>query len=331
MVLRRTIMCILIISLVFFTLLLLCESILRIIGFSYDTPFYKKDIFIQRKVNEGARIYTFSLDRFWKYKPLSENVDWGITINSLGFNDKEYDLSKPVDFRLFVVGASADAGHKVNIQARYSNLLEDFLKKQYPSLHIQVINASVPGYSSLQEMRYAIEIMNEYNPSCIIVSSGLNDRKKARYEDKEITPRRIITIMTVKALARILRTVQLIQKYFGSNYPPAWKTRVSGPDYVANLSMIKQIARSKGTDILFLRSYFRDECAADNANSGYPSQLPVIDIRNVLNARDTKLSDLFITKQHWSETGHSIIAESIMDWIIQNNIVQKGMMDNTKE
>ena len=169
-------------------LLLSLEILLRVQNFSYNIPFHKEEIpFIHRKINSTSGAYLLDLDLFWKFTPNTKNH----FINSLGFRNEEFTVKKNNVFRIIAIGDSCTAGHWLALKDTYSKQLERKLNNAKKHDYYQVINAGVPGYTSLQGKRYFKKLL-KYSPDMIIVFLGCNDQRKARYADKDLTYTRLL-------------------------------------------------------------------------------------------------------------------------------------------
>ncbi len=109
--------------------------------------------------------YDQSYNRF-RAKPLS--MDYGFQLNSLGFKDAEYQLSKPDGtFRVLAVGASFAFGVVPYFQ-NYLTVLEQHLNEE--GVAVEVINMGIPG---IGPNRYGSVLVNEglqFNPDMVIIN-----------------------------------------------------------------------------------------------------------------------------------------------------------------
>jgi len=107
---------------------------------------------------------------FWRLQS-NESED----VNAKGYRGtiRSYDKPKGV-FRIILIGDSCAYGIMTKNQDTYAYLLE----KKLNSLHqgiFEVINAGVPGYSSLQGLRYLRNELIKYHPDMVLVGFGFND------------------------------------------------------------------------------------------------------------------------------------------------------------
>jgi hypothetical protein len=91
-----------------------------------------------------------------------------ISINSLGFRDKERSVKKPRGvFRIVCLGSSNTYGAAVNDDETYPAYLEAVLNKRAPGRY-EVWNAGISAYVLAQSTAWAEEIARKYEPDLII-------------------------------------------------------------------------------------------------------------------------------------------------------------------
>lgn len=101
-----------------------------------------------------------------------------IDVNSLGFRGDEFSVPKPPGtFRIFAVGESTTFGWKGTHSHReaWPALLEAKLRAAYPGRTIEVINAGVPGYTSIEQRINFMLRISKLEPDAIIIYHGNND------------------------------------------------------------------------------------------------------------------------------------------------------------
>jgi GDSL-like Lipase/Acylhydrolase family len=149
------------------------------------------------------------------------------SISSQGLNDREFTTEKPPGvFRIAVVGDSTSFGWKVGTDKGLAKVLERELnalgKRSY-----EVINFSVPGYNTAQELEVIQAKVLPFRPDIVILVFTGNDVRLCNYIQPE--PTRLGALMHRSYLANLLvRTVdeQLAQPH-GENFAyPAWWLRL---------------------------------------------------------------------------------------------------------
>jgi len=96
--------------------------------------------------------------------------------NALGYRDRDHDLAKPPGvFRIVVLGDSIGAGLYVPEREEiFPALLETLLREK--GVDAEVINLSVPGYNTQQEVAALEERGLSYHPDLVLLAYCLNDR-----------------------------------------------------------------------------------------------------------------------------------------------------------
>lgn len=119
---------------------------------------------------------------FWRLKPGS-----GESINARGMRGPLREYLKPAKtYRIILMGDSCAYGMFVSYEKTYASLLENILREK-TGCRIEVFNAGVPGYSSLQGLRYLKKELFKYQPDLLIVAFGFNDLVSiVDLEDKNI-------------------------------------------------------------------------------------------------------------------------------------------------
>ncbi len=136
------------IVLIFFALL---EITLRFAGFA-PKP----------NISHGASYqdskFTFDPDLGWKLVPGWNGFEGGgdVRINSMGMRGGELPPRSQNTIRIICLGDSVTFGWKLPENTSYPEILQKKLNEQYNSygINFQAINASVPGYSTNQELAW---------------------------------------------------------------------------------------------------------------------------------------------------------------------------------
>ncbi len=127
---------------------------------SVDTRVYDRD---PKVVHDPELLWRFAPGRRWD----------GITINQLGFRDREFTAEKPVGMRrVIAMGDSCTAqGHPP-----YSGELDRLFQAQPPTpARWEAVNTGVFGYSSLQGLRQFQNTVRHFSPDVVTLYFGWND------------------------------------------------------------------------------------------------------------------------------------------------------------
>lgn len=157
----------LIISSIVVTCLIL-EAILRLIGYNPFGDLLNGRELILRPSKNKERVYEAT--------PNSEGYAWGaqIKINSYGFRDKDYSISKDVKtYRIITLGDSVTFGNLLSVEETYSDQLEALADEA--GKNFEVLNLGLGGYNTLQEVATLELIGIQFQPDLVIVDYVIND------------------------------------------------------------------------------------------------------------------------------------------------------------
>jgi len=105
-------------------------------------------------------------------------VDFTGAANDLGFRDRDHAVRKPPGvFRIVVLGDSVGTGLKVaRLEDVFPFQLEAILRRA--GVNAEVINLSVTGYSTQQEVETLREKGLRFSPDLVLVAYTLSDRER---------------------------------------------------------------------------------------------------------------------------------------------------------
>jgi lysophospholipase L1-like esterase len=147
---------------------------------------------VARLFNYAGRNYDIEM---WKYavelKRLSSNPTLGIehipnktarlqntviSINSMGFRDREYSQEKPAGvYRILVLGSSITLGWGVDYETAYAKVAERKLNDDLQGIRVEVINCGVGNYNAQREVEQFFTRGVRLNPDMVLVSFFMND------------------------------------------------------------------------------------------------------------------------------------------------------------
>lgn len=127
---------------------------------------------------------------FMQYVP-RPNANWTevegknrvvVEINSLGFRSEEIQESKPDGvFRVVCVGGSVVFDTRVDMKDAWVTRLQGKLRELYPEKTIEVVNAGIPGTTTVHSLlNVALRVLS-LSPDVVIILHGVNDQKPNRY------------------------------------------------------------------------------------------------------------------------------------------------------
>jgi len=207
----------------------------------------------------------------WRIKPNSKRIVDGIEFanNSHGFRGEEIKQPKPANlYRIICFGDSSTYGVFVPFDQIYSTKLQKKLRKHFKGMNIEVINAGVLGYSTLQILALIDEKLSLLEPDLIIVCAGINDAStmsEEQLEDRKLIPFYGDILPTIKYYGEHSRLISLAGKLLFKGFDPLaplplpekfdekmTKRRVSVPDYEENLEKIFDKASKLSAKTIFL-------------------------------------------------------------------------------
>lgn len=154
------------------TLSFIClEVVLRSISY---TPDYKPNIGFVEPIHR----YSDYKGVIYELVPNSFSTAWGvpIKINSQGFRGKDIKSEKNNNiFRILVLGDSVTFGPQVEEEKIYTSLLESMLDNYSEHRDYEVINAGVVGYSPIQEAYFLKGRGVNFKPDLVIVGFCLEN------------------------------------------------------------------------------------------------------------------------------------------------------------
>jgi lysophospholipase L1-like esterase len=240
--------------------------------------------------------------------------------NPQGFRGIPVDQVKPPGvFRIIALGDSNTFGWAVDAGANWPAQLQRRFARSHPG--VEVINAGVWGYASLQGLRRFKEIV-AFNPDLVLVSFGGNDAHQVLVPDAEYV-RRHDRIERLTRLSRKLRLAQLAVAGWDRLAMATGATgrlvpRVSLEEYVSHLREIVQIARSRGIQVVLLtRPYtgtstdpalWKTHAPAFNQatrDTGRAENVPVIDVYQLFKDHPAYFDD----EAHFGVEGNRVAAE----------------------
>lgn len=136
------------------------------------------------------RIYRHSPSLLWELSPNLKNVREGdgrfrLSTNGHGLRGEDFSVMKePGELRVMVIGDSAAFGWPLNDGESFACYLEKELAAGHAGLRPRVINAAVPGYSSLQGLVFMGERGWGFAPDVLVVAFN-NDCFHEAMEDKD--------------------------------------------------------------------------------------------------------------------------------------------------
>jgi lysophospholipase L1-like esterase len=144
-----------------------CELVARIV---YPAP--------PDPTRQPQIVYRYDRELRYVLEPNQKGwIDDGfVNINSLGFRGPETAVPKPADrFRVVVIGDSLAMGWGVADDQTFSAHLERLLHQRFPGRDLDVVNISVGGYDTFQEVGLLKRNVERLQPDLVLVGFYSND------------------------------------------------------------------------------------------------------------------------------------------------------------
>jgi SGNH hydrolase-like domain, acetyltransferase AlgX len=141
-----------------------------------------------------------------------------ITINSFGMRDREHVLKKPPQtLRILVLGDSFMEANQVAFEDSFASLLERSLRSR-TSRDIEVINASVSGWGTDDELTYLTRYGFQFEPDIVLVGMTLhNDIQDNLQEEFHSFENGELQVRPVKPMPAFEYGVLQVKEYLASH------------------------------------------------------------------------------------------------------------------
>jgi lysophospholipase L1-like esterase len=101
-----------------------------------------------------------------------------IQTNNVGFRGPNILMPKPRNhIRLVALGGSATWGQDVKDEQAWPRIIQTELRLKFPQFPIEVVNAGVPGYNSMEDLINLITRVLPLEPDIVMVYQAYNDMK----------------------------------------------------------------------------------------------------------------------------------------------------------
>ena len=109
-------------------------------------------------------------------RQISDEWDVEFSINNLGIRDEDLSFYKPDDeYRLVLLGDSFTQGHGVELEDRYSTIIEKRFNENNPNVNINIINLAIFGHSPLTQYLYLKKVGLLFNPDLMMYAFTITD------------------------------------------------------------------------------------------------------------------------------------------------------------
>ena len=155
--------------------LLAAELLIRIAGAAPEVSFIRKGRF---QLSRNPKIGFEPVPGLHYEGEELSFFDYQGASNRLGYRDRDHEIAKPDGvWRIVVLGDSIGAGLRVErFEDTFPPILERLLRDQ--GVNAEVINLSVSGYNTQQEVETLIDKGLQYRPDLVLVAYSLTDRER---------------------------------------------------------------------------------------------------------------------------------------------------------
>ena len=242
-------------------LLGILELILRLAGFGFDPYTHYQATWGQFIEAGNDSDYVPDAQLFWRLKPdrvIESFFAPKANINRHGFRGSDSQVSKPADCsRIVALGDSGTFGWEVSDSQAYPQQLRKILSSKYKSHKFDVINAGVPGYTSLQGLRLMRSHVMAFRPDVVLICFGGNDGDLLPVADKDRHLRAwVLSLQSGLLRSRVYQLLYklLIADRFVSRASAHynWVPRVAIEDFETNIHEMIRLARSNGVGVVLM-------------------------------------------------------------------------------
>jgi lysophospholipase L1-like esterase len=190
---------------------------------------------------------------------------WDVRTNALGLRDEPFPPPEPAPrLSVLCLGDSSTWGDHVPQHSTYAQVLERELAEAAPAgAGVSVLNAGVPGYSTIQASIQAERLLERFSFDLVTISCLPSDVFPAARTDREFVPtgpgvaaRWLAARSHLVSILRLALSRQLRERKVGGGfgvYSAEMVNRVPArPDFEQQLTEIVQLVRSHGAEPLLL-------------------------------------------------------------------------------
>lgn len=256
-----------------------------------------------------------------------------VSINSEGLRDREFSLEKPPGvYRVMMLGDSTTFGWGVRQEDTAAKFLERKLSAALPAGYsgVEVMNAGVGNYDTVQEVTYYETIGWKYHPDLVVLVFFINDPEPVPVEKKGFLIDRSYLI------AFATNRIDGVMRHAGVR--PDWKTYYASlynddrPGFQACKKALVSLANSTRNHDAKLLVALLPELHQINDDS-YPFKAAHQKIKDVIAAENVSglelidgLKDhgpeetLWVTAldDHPNAKANNLIADQLEQWILEN-------------
>jgi lysophospholipase L1-like esterase len=282
----------------------------------------------------------------WRFEP---GAHWStrvgghpVSINALGFRDREFGPKRPGVFRILVLGDSVTFGHGQPAEVAFPRVLEERLGAA--GYRVEVLNAGIPGWSTYQQRRFYEDEGSRLEPDLVLVGFVLNDVTEIQRGLIELqlgTGMRLVR--WINWLAERSAAVAALKRAFASAFAPqerevgsvlelalrpdAPEVRHAMQSTFAELERLQELCSQHGAKLGLVLFPFRFQLEKSGLEApqrqlrafAEAHGIPVLDTLPVL--REQGPDAVLMDADHLTPLGHRLAAEAIGAWLAQQSLL----------
>jgi len=267
----------------------------------------------------------------WRCKPgLSKSASdggrypGGLVLNEHGHRGPPMPLKKPAGLkRVMMLGGSHPFGMWVQSEEAAIAVLGRKLQEHTPG-GWQVLNASCPGHTSYQGVRYLAEYGVQFEPDIVVFDLGMNDQHQlaVNYARPDHEVGSVPTWLTRVVGAAQHSAVYRLLKHLLAPAVDAQRTatvRVPPEKRAENLAEVAALGRKHGFEVLYMAQVGVSGPGPGNHArcQSQPTESPSLDVCALFEAMGNDAGTYFVDEIHADPAGHRIIGEAIYERIDQ--------------
>ena len=247
----------------------------------------------------------------------------GLGINADGFRHPDVLRDKPAGtWRAFALGDSQTYGAGVAAPQAYPSQAEAMLRERAQAdLAVELINAGISGYTSLQALRLVRTKLLEWQPDAIVIDCRTHDSPREDMPGAAGSGGVLERITFHSRLAWSLRFVLDRARPHSARPMQAGAMERSAEQLAAsfgNHEPIVELAREHDLQLIFVDYPFWDDdrvtCLAPAHE--LPAGVPVAPACQALEGAGLPLDQLFLDNNHLTVAGNRLVAGALADTIV---------------
>jgi len=234
--------------------LLAAEALVRLLALAPEVGYIDEGRF---RLSANPRV-GYEMVPFMVHPGAGGRYDFGGPANSLGFRDRKHPRDAPEGtFRILVLGDSIGEGLRIEDDARiFPARLETRLRGL--GFEAEVLNFSVNGYNTLQEVETLKEKGLGFHPDLVLVADCLNDTSRIdggilealRVRDRFASGRRVNAARVTPWLGRSALYRFLRYRVLRPDHPPADDGLLDRDTVEEALADLHRLAEDGGFEVL---------------------------------------------------------------------------------